>query len=161
MRKKKNLLSEFSKGLKSFIFPVKFFFYSIVIKTRRKFTDRNLKINKEFNVRISRHKNFKMVYYGGAIERETFRNGPFKTWEKDVGWIWIQLCQISQVVFDIGANTGIYSLVAKSVNPGAIIYAFEPSIHSFKKLELNNKINNFNIICEQLAVSNKSNEQIF
>jgi FkbM family methyltransferase len=161
MKKHKNFISKFSKGLKRFIFPVKFFIYSVFKKTERKITNRNLKLNKDFEVRISRHKDFKMVYYGGAIERETFRNGLFKTWENDVGWIWIELCKMSQVVFDIGANTGIYSLVAKSMNPSAIIYSFEPSIHSFKKLELNNKINDFDIICEQLAISNQSKEQIF
>ena len=65
------------------------------------------------------------------------------------------------MIFDIGANTGIYSLVAKTINPNSKVYAFEPSPRNFKKLNRNNEINNFNIHSEQLAVSNETAEKIF
>lgn len=122
---------------------------------------KNLKFHGEFWVRLSKNKNFKMVHYGGYIENETFWQGPFTTFENEVGKIWMELCKCSDIIFDIGANTGIYSLVAKKINPNAEVYAFEPSFHTFKKLARNNQINGFNITCEQIAVSNKNGDQVF
>ena len=33
----------------------------------------------------------------------------------------------ARIVFDVGANAGIYSLAALSSNPDATVYAFEPT----------------------------------
>lgn len=63
--------------------------------------------------------------------------------------------------FDIGANTGVYSLLSKSLNPKAKIYAFEPVQRTFKRLEQNIAINNFDVTTEQIALSDKSGKQIF
>jgi len=102
-----------------------------------------------------------MYHHGGHIENETFWKGLFNTWESDTGWIWKQLCPISNIIFDVGANTGIYSLVAKSLNPTSKVYAFEPSINTFNSLVLNNSINKYDICCEQLAISNSNSKSIF
>jgi hypothetical protein len=40
-----------------------------------------------------------------------------------------------KVVFDLGANTGTWSLLAKALLPGAIIHAFEPLQTHYLKLE--------------------------
>lgn len=114
-----------------------------------------------FKVKVSPGVSFKMVGYGGGIENHTFRSGLFKTWEVDVGWIWKELCQISQVIFDIGANIGIYSLTARALNKNCQIYAFEPSLRNFKKLNENVRINNYHIISEQLAISNTTGKSVF
>ena len=120
----------------------------------------DLNFNGKFKVNVG-DKSFKMYHHGGKIENETFWNGLFVSWENDTGWIWQQLCKSADVVLDIGANTGIYSLVTKALNPKAKVFAFEPSINTFEKLSLNNKINNFDITCEQIALSNIDGEQIF
>ncbi|PKD21131.1 hypothetical protein APR41_12000 [Salegentibacter salinarum] len=122
---------------------------------------KKLNFQGEFTVKLTKNNHFKMYNYGGMIEHETFWEGPFETFENDLGWIWIELCQFSEVILDIGANTGIYSLVAKSIKPEICVYAFEPSIHTFKRLKSNNKINNFDIKCEQIAVSNFTGKQTF
>ena len=44
------------------------------------------------------------------------------------------------VIFDIGANTGIYSMVTKAINPSSKIHAFEPSKQTYFKLKLNSRI---------------------
>lgn len=116
--------------------------------------------NGKFSLKVH-GKKFTMVNYGGDIEIENFWGGLFNTWESDVGWIWIELCENSRIIFDIGANTGIYSLVAKTVNKKARVYAFEPSHKQFKKLIHNVELNKLNIVCEKLAVSNRTEEQIF
>lgn len=40
---------------------------------------------------------------------------------------WLRLAKTARVVFDVGANAGIYSLAAISSNPAAKVYAFEPT----------------------------------
>jgi FkbM family methyltransferase len=122
---------------------------------------KDFKFDGKFPVKVDAGNSFYMYHHGGTIENETFWKGLFVSWESDVGWIWMQLCRFSDIIVDIGANTGIYSLVSKSINPGSEVYAFEPSVNTFEKLALNNKINNFDIQCEQIALSNINGEQTF
>ena len=106
-------------------------------------------------------KKFFLYHFGDTISKHTFWNGLFNTWENDTGWIWKELCENSNNILDIGANTGVYSLVAKTINKQSNVFAFEPSINTFKQLQKNNKINNYDIICEKIALSNKSENQVF
>ncbi|MCJ8291431.1 MAG: FkbM family methyltransferase [Crocinitomicaceae bacterium] len=122
---------------------------------------RDLKFSGSFKVQIDDDQHFLLNHYGGTIENETFWKGLFKTWESDTGWIWMELCGFSTSILDIGANTGIYSMVAKTINQKAKVYAFEPSNHTFKKLVANNEKNKFDISCEQIALSNFSGKQTF
>ena len=122
---------------------------------------RDLKFKGKFKVRVDDLHSFYLFHHGGTIENDTFWKGLFVGWEKDAGWIWIQLSAISGVIFDIGANTGIYSMVAKSVNRDALVYAFEPSNNTYSKLKKNVELNGYDIKCEQIALSNKNEEQIF
>lgn len=114
----------------------------------------------KFRVRVSPRKSFYMIHYGSHIEQQTFFYGPFNSWEQDMGWIWKQLCCCSEVIFDIGANTGIYSLTAKTLNKKAKVHAFEPSNHIYSRLLANSRLNKFDIVCQQMAVSNQSGSQI-
>ncbi len=125
-------------------------------KIRKKFSYRGI-----FSVTIDKKSSFLMVNHGSLIEEEIFWEGLFNTWESDVGWIWKELCEISEVVYDIGANVGIYSLAAKAINPQIKVYAFEPSIHHFPKLKRNIELNAFNIQCEKIAISNKNSLETF
>jgi ribosomal protein L11 methylase PrmA len=77
-------------------------------------------------------------------------------WEKVSTGLWIKLCRESEVIIDIGANTGVYSLIAKTVNPGAKVFAFEPVERVFEKLQGNCRLNNYDIGCFKKAVSNYS-----
>ena len=40
---------------------------------------------------------------------------------------WCEMAKGSEVIFDIGANAGIFSLAAAASNPTAVIHAFEPT----------------------------------
>jgi FkbM family methyltransferase len=122
---------------------------------------KDLKFQGKFKVKLDDKRSFDLEHHGGTIENETFWKGLFKSWENDTGWIWMQLCPHSEVIFDIGANSGIYSLVAKTLNEKASVYAFEPSVNTFKHLERNNRINGLEIICERLAVSDANGDKNF
>ena len=122
---------------------------------------KDFKFKGRFKVEMRNKKGFFLWNHGGTIENETYWKGLFNSWETDTGWIWKELCVCSNTILDIGANTGIYSMTAKTINPDAKVYAFEPSINTFNKLKFNNDLNNFDIVSEQIALSNSNGKQIF
>lgn len=111
-----------------------------------------------FNVKISGNESFIIKHYGYELENELFWKGIYNGWEKESMKWWIKLCRNSHTIFDVGANTGLFSLAAKAVNNSAEIHAFEPIPMVFNKLVTNCELNQFNIKCNQLALSNKSGE---
>ncbi len=113
-----------------------------------------------FKVRINAKKAFKIKHYGYQIENEIFWTGLTDGWEKESIKLWIQLCENSKVIFDLGANTGIYSLIAKAVNANSKVYAFEPVARVFAKLKENILLNNFDILPIEMAVSNANGRAI-
>lgn len=62
------------------------------------------------------------------------------------------------VVFDVGANIGIYSLLsAKHVGEGGAIHSFEPTPKTFAQLQVNVELNGFGCVhLNQLAVAEQS-----
>lgn len=105
---------------------------------------------------------FYIHHYGRGfeIENEAFWLGLKGGWEKVSTQLWIELCKNAKVIFDIGANTGIYSLIAQSINERTLVYAFEPVDRVFDKLALNCSENNYNVHCIKVAVSNYDGEGI-
>ena len=113
-----------------------------------------------FKVQIGTTVSFKIKHHGSEIENDIFWKGINAGWEKVSMQLWIQLCKNSNIVLDIGANTGIYALTAKALNPNAQVYAFEPLTQIFRKLKANNDLNNFDILCIEKAVSDKNGKAI-
>ena len=111
-------------------------------------------------LKIDKSGSFKMKHEGTEIENDLFWKGLTGGWEKITMQYWIQLCRKAKVILDIGANTGVYSLVAKAVNPAAKVYAFEPLRQMFKKLSFNNELNSYDIVCVEKAASDKDGKAI-
>jgi FkbM family methyltransferase len=107
-----------------------------------------------FTVPVTEEKKFKIKHYGYQIENEVFWSGLTSGWEKESIKLWMKLCETSEVIFDIGANTGIYSLMAKCIRPDASVYAFEPVARVFTKLKENIALNRYDIIPVKKAMSN-------
>jgi FkbM family methyltransferase len=112
------------------------------------------------NIEVDTEHAFKMYHHGYLIENEIFWKGLTGSWEKISLGIWIKLSRTSSVILDIGANTGIYAMVAKTVNKQAKVYAFEPVQRVFKKLEKNIALNNYDILAFEKAVSNNTGTAI-
>jgi FkbM family methyltransferase len=71
-----------------------------------------------------------------------------------------ELAKHSKVIFDIGANTGLYSIVSGLANENSTIYSFEPYRINFQRLNKNIQINNIiNVKTIQKALGN-SNQMI-
>ncbi len=109
-----------------------------------------------FTVRITQQEGFKIRHYGYELENELFWTGIDNGWERQSMKLWIQLSKNAETIIDIGANTGIYSLVSKTVNKNADVHAFEPIKTIYDKLVLNGSINNYDIKCNLLALSNQN-----
>ncbi len=67
----------------------------------------------------------------------------------------LELAKKSSVIYDVGANTGIYSCLSSKVNPSAKIFAFEPYPVNVVRLKKNIQLNNLeNIIVVENALGN-------
>ena len=89
------------------------------------------------------------------IESEILSKGLYGGWEKESLRIWAELSKISQIIIDIGANTGIYALLAQNNNPGSKIIAVEPVDINYNVLYQNIKLNRFPVNAEKVALSDK------
>lgn len=113
---------------------------------------RHLHFKSAFKVRMDDGRRF-WLHNGDEIENEIFWEGLLGKWEKESLKLWIRLCEDADCIFDIGANSGVYSLVAKTVRPEAKVFAFEPHPLIFGTLTRNVIKNNYDITCIDKAVS--------
>ena len=82
------------------------------------------------------------------LQRQFYFFGDY--WlERELIALWKDYTVQANIVFDVGANLGIYSLAAASVNKTASIYAFEPTseiVVALKDTLLKNQIQNVNVV---------------
>lgn len=82
----------------------------------------------------------------------------FGAWEKDSQRVFEAFVSSGNVVYDLGANTGIHSLhLSQLVGANGLVYAFEPMPPNVEEIELVvqlNKIENIEIVAK--AVSDQS-----
>ncbi len=119
---------------------------------------RELKFNGVFKVKIDGVA-FKIMNYDykhHTLENDIFWLG-MDGWEPHSAKIWIKLCKDSKVILDIGANTGVYSLMAAAANPSSVIYGFEPVKRIFAKYTRNLSVNNFNTVTSEMIALSDSN----
>lgn len=96
-----------------------------------------------------------------TIENAIYWKGIFG-WEQTSLRLWIDLVKKSSVIVDIGANSGIYSIVASTLNNGACVYSFEPVPRTRKLFEKNINLNSSsNIHLSDFAVSNQIGKAVF
>ncbi|MCC7501709.1 MAG: FkbM family methyltransferase, partial [Flavobacteriales bacterium] len=104
------------------------------------------------DVKVSDTERFRMKHHGYIIENELFWRG-MQGWEKVSLELWVRLCRRSSVIFDIGANTGVYALIAHTVKKDATIIAVEPVQRVFNLLDENLKLNNADVRALCAAIS--------
>jgi FkbM family methyltransferase len=100
-------------------------------------------------------RSFQMHHFGYLVENEVFWSGVTGGFEGKSLELWKRLCAGSSAILDVGANTGLFALVAKTVNPGARVWAFEPVQRVFERLRKNCTLNGFDVVCEPLALSDR------
>lgn len=105
-----------------------------------------------FSVRAATGR-FKMQHYGYELENEMFWKG-LNGWEKTTFQVWSLLSQKAKCIIDVGANTGVFSLLSKTVNEGAAVFAFEPVTRVARRLLSNIELNGFEIRVVEKGLSN-------
>ena len=121
----------------------------------------NLPIINDLNAKvIERLKNEFVIIDGDKIfldEKDSLLLSINKIYEKNETNFVKDSVNKGDVVIDIGANIGYYTLMfAKLVGDTGKIYSFEPDPRNFLILEKNIQINGYNnVILEKKAVSNK------
>jgi FkbM family methyltransferase len=83
---------------------------------------------------------FKMLSNCDDVHVNFFYYG-FKYQEEADLKLFIQLASHSYTIVDIGANTGLYSILAAKKNPASQVYAFEPHPANVARMKLNVELN--------------------
>ena len=122
------------------------------------FIYKHLYFKGQFKVKVTSSEFFLINHSEAQLENQLFWDGLFNSWEGTSLKIWVELCRKSKSIFDIGANTGIYSLTAKAVNKNSNVYAFEPVKRVYQKLVENIRINSYSIDTYELGLSNYDGE---
>ena len=71
------------------------------------------------NVELNTGQSFNLLNKNYAIENEFFWLGKSNPWERESLKIWQKLCLNKSTIFDIGANTGVYSGGSRNVYLGS------------------------------------------
>lgn len=97
---------------------------------------------------------FKMLDTGLRIEKSLYWKGIAGHEPNSVS-IFLKLAAKVDWVIDVGANTGLFALSAKSVNSNLEVYAFEPMPFFYQFLSQNIALNHSGIKAVQKAVSDE------
>lgn len=109
-----------------------------------------------FELPIDNEHKITLYSAGNIVENELFWLGFGNGWEATSLQLWQRICADSQgSILDIGANSGVYALVAAAMAPKATIIAFEPIARVASELRRNIALNGFSIGVEECAVSNR------
>lgn len=79
---------------------------------------------------------FKLISSAGRSINRMYENRNHDTQSNGEEWLINRVARINpKTIFDVGANTGKYVLLAKKHNPGAQVVCFEPVNSTFEKLK--------------------------
>lgn len=92
------------------------------------------------------------------LQRQFYFFGTYYMERHLLDW-WANLARRSNIIFDIGANGGIYSLAALAANCHAQVFAFEPTPEIAERLRWTAKINRLHSLhVHEVAVMDYSGE---
>jgi len=98
------------------------------------------------------------------ISNSIFYSGIFGDYEGKTLELWYKIINYIKPaeVYDVGANIGIFSLLASIASPSTHIQAFEPNPNTLQFLKHNIRLNNFNkITVNNFALSTQSSKEKF
>ena len=90
------------------------------------------------------------------LQRQFYFFGTYFV-EEEILTCWASAARQARIIFDVGANAGIYSFAALSSQPDAIVHAFEPTPEIAARLRASVQLNELNQLrVHQLAVSKRN-----
>lgn len=109
---------------------------------------KRLPVEVDFDVSVPSGREFRYVSHtSDIIGRVIFWRGV-EYFERDSVRVFCRLAKSARTVIDVGANTGVYSLLACAVNSEAKVLAFEPVPRIYERLCRNVELNNFTSRCK-------------
>ncbi|MCB9655209.1 MAG: FkbM family methyltransferase [Deltaproteobacteria bacterium] len=78
-----------------------------------------------FEVRLPGGACITMLSHGHSVENQMYWH-RLEGHEPESVWAWIRLARDARSTLDIGANTGLFALIAAAVGRGSRVHAFEP-----------------------------------
>jgi FkbM family methyltransferase len=136
--------------------PFKRHLFSIIKKIYRppRHIYRHLHFKGVFECKIGTGEAVKIYHPGSHIENRIFWEGLDSGFEPDSIRLWMRLCRYLSKgdILDIGANTGIYTILAKACNPCLTVHAFEPHPDIYLGLLQNISINSMQVSALNVGV---------
>lgn len=128
-----------------------------------KVVTKHLYFNGTIEFSVSPDKKLKMLSQGMLLENELHWYGLEGYHEKLSMKIWMEFILVMhpRVILDVGANTGIYGLVAKSIAPKSSVVFIEPIPRAVSILQENIKQNNLEAQVLDIALSDYDGEGFF
>ncbi len=111
-------------------------------------------------VNVDAQHSFQIQSLGSRIENDLYWRGYGQGWEGMSLQLWRDLVPHARTIFDVGAQSGVYALAAKALNPDAVVVGFEPLASSSKLLAANLALNEFEVIAVNKAVSESTGAAI-
>jgi FkbM family methyltransferase len=94
------------------------------------------------------------------LQRQYYFFGTYFLEEQNLN-CWVKAAKEAKIVFDVGANFGIYSLASLASQPAAVVHAFEPTPEIACRLREIAKLNCLdNLIVHEVAVSSRGGQAI-
>lgn len=106
---------------------------------------KHLYFSGDFKARLYGKKVVKLINIGHQIENEIYWRGFEGSHEGKSFQLWTNLIEIYKpnVIWDIGANSGTYGLLAKAISPQSEVYFFEPIPNAIRLIHANLRANNY------------------
>lgn len=117
---------------------------------------RHLHFKGRFTTHLPDGKRLRLQHFGFLIENEIFWAGLKGSWESAELQFWYQAAASASHVLDVGANTGIYTLLAKTANPQATVAAFEPVQRVHQRLQQAIATSGLQVLALPLAASDRN-----
>jgi FkbM family methyltransferase len=107
-----------------------------------------------FEARLFGKKTVKLLHVGNQIENEIYWRGFEGCHEKKSMRVFASIIQnlAPKVVWDIGANSGTYGMLAKALKPDCSVVFFEPIPKAVEMIKANLKLNGFEGKVFEIAV---------
>jgi len=109
-----------------------------------------------FKARLYGKAIFRMISYSGKYENEIYWHGIDGGLEKRSQQIWAEYCKIFKPnnILDVGANSGLYSLIAIAQSPNSKVTSIEPIPEAIRRMTANMNANSFKNSIYPGALSN-------
>jgi len=108
-------------------------------------------------MKIKEMHGIKMIHEHDAIFQDAERTGG--VFEPESVEFWLKHCKPGQAAFDVGSYTGLFAILADKA--GCHSYAFEPNMAVRERCLENIKLNDSEVKCFDIAVSDKKGKQHF